>query len=1214
MQSSIGDAGIYANALPYFKGRVDLYELDRDGEELAYRLWQGTLYRNLSLTLQLPAVPAAAIRELYFQTRNHARTHGARSLGLGYPTLLCHEQAELIAAPLLIFEWQLEPSLRRADNWMVQHDRRNRVRPNEWLIGHLRVRTGKDLTKVFQRAAQRPDTARLQRLCDEVADALELTDRADISYPVAFPDLEKLSVLGEAGALLASGVVGQFVPRYFAPAEASDTWLDAGETAAEPPHRLAPVALDPWQTTAVRRALARLRSLVEGSERSGKDRVATWLLLHAATAGERTLVVSDSVPALRKLQRRLTQTGYTDGQYLIRNVVDDLPQLLQVFRAMVARKSRSESTDDPAYVDTLAEAERLRHQLDTAYGALRVPIYGRYNWTETVGLLLEADRREAKEQLGTYLTTQGYAWTYEEQAALQESVRRCRPLYHRLGTLDHPLSALDDAIFLENDAAEARQFIGRRLDRLRVEVSELERAFISAQDGYLADLRDWQYRYAERMEGQVDRWLEALTEAVREHGAELLEAPGWWSRVTRRLRPRQQRLAVARAALRDRYTQWRTMHEDVRAFGAALPAAAKQSLNGLRSVAQQYKNELVAWRSAIPDEAHRTVAQLTARQSFPALGYEQELLRLESEAQVLADRFNAAGLYREGVELRALTIPGLRNELVGLREQLQRTHASLVEFRAFYNWQSVWLRQPDTAQRLIAALVAAAPADWGCALQSWYLYELLSRVDRRAIPEDDVVLEALATAEERLAPLQQNHWEQVRAAALQRALRELRRTQREDYQHWLSDLDPLTAPTQRLLELALRTRPVWQAAFPVLFTTPETARTLFADGAHFDRLLLLGGDRVTRAEVADLAGLADRLTVFGSVPNDRADSLSTELREAGWMHTKLEEYLLENETAILHEHARIEVVEVDGRFAERERVNEVEAQTVVQRLLQIAPTEDRRLPRVGVVCFSEAQRNLIAAHLLEIKQRNAYGSEQIGQLERNGLGLYTIDELYGLPLDVLVLSLTFGRLRHTGNWGRSIAFFDRPEATRHFNYLLRTRVDELIIIHSLPKGTVDDYLLHAVDQGSYLLAAYLRYHAALANGDPDEAAAYLTHFSDDEAEPARTGGLGREIGELLTEYLGADRLTIHERVARLPVDLTVGPRYESEPPVALKADAYFAIAPFTSARWELQQRKKLRGAGYELVPVWTKFWWNTTEQAARKLAAKLIKRDRVFER
>ena len=1205
--------GIYANALPYFPDRVDLYDLDRDGEDTALALWEQTLRGELSMSLRLSPVVAGTFRQLYFQTRNHALTYGARSLALGYPTLICPQGADLIAAPLLLFEWQLEPSRNRPDTWLVQHNHRHRVRVNTWLVAHLEARTQRDLSKLFARTARRPDAAQLQRLCDAVADLLDITDRADVSYPVAFPDVERLGQLDPKGTILACGTVGQFVPRRFAAAPDPAAWIPAEATPGPDRHALAPFPLDPEQTSATRLAIAQRLSLVEGGKRSGKDGVATWLLLNAAANGESTLVVSDSIPALRRLQGRLTAADFTDGQYLLRDPGDDLPQLLQIYRAVSERRS-GDYQPTAAYTRVLRETTQLQRQLDATYGALRQPVFGEQTWTEAVGALLAADRQEPKEQLATYLGDAEFQWTYEEAEALDAAVLRCEPLYRRLGTLAHPLGNLDDGIFLNRDAAEARQFIGKQLDRLSEEVALIERELVRAQERYVTDLRNWRYRLAERLEGQTDRWLEQLAERRADLGEGLLDEPGWWVRRTLRFRPRRRRLEQARTRLRESYAQWRTMHVDAHPFPIDLPSAGAVPLAQLETVTRAYQARLREWRRDIPTEAHRDALQLTPRQAFPALGYEAELTQLERRAQLFVDQLNAGGLYGSAAELRALTIPGIRAELLQLREQLAATYAQLTDFRAFYNWQANWLRQTPGARAVVRALVEAQPTDWRCALRSWYLYETLSRVDRRYLPESDELIPQLVAALDALAPLQREDWTARRGDLVQRRLRRLRQEQRRDYQVWLRDLDPLTAPVRRLIELAQRTQVAWRAAFPVLFVTPEVARTLFAGAAPFDQLLLLGGDRLDAIQTDDLPAFARRTVVFASTPNDKADSLSARLRAAATPLAVLASREHRVGADLPVPHLRVRVDEVGGRYYERRRTNEVEVQVIVQRLLEIDPTEDRRLPRVGVVVFTEAQRNLIAAHLLEMKQRNAPGSEKIAQLERNGLGLYTIDEIYGATFEVLLVALTFGELNRTGDFGRTLAFFDRPEATQHFNYLLHLDATELQLIHSLPRQLIDDYLHHSVDMGSYLLASFLNYYTARAAENFEEAQAYLANFADDDGAPRLTHQVGEEVGRALVDYLGKDRITLQDRVDGLPIDLTVAPRYPEEPGFCLQPDAFFAQTPHTDPHWELRKRKQIRGAGYEFLPVWTRRWWKDTAQAARKLAAKIIARDREYER
>ena len=296
-----------------------------------------------------------------------------------------------------------------------------------------------------------------------------------------------------------------------------------------------------------------------------------------------------------------------------------------------------------------------------------------------------------------------------------------------------------------------------------------------------------------------------------------------------------------------------------------------------------------------------------------------------------------------------------------------------------------------------------------------------------------------------------------------------------------------------------------------------------------------------------------------------------------------------------------------------EGTNDVEAQHIIRLLNQIKQTPQRVYPSVGIVTLTVEQRDLISNYLLKLKQQSAFGSEKIQQLERNGMVVLYIDELFGEQFDIIILSCTLGMVNLKGTMTKKLIFLNTPEGVSHIHLLINKPVQTMFIVHSLPDEHVEKFLGKKWEEGTWLLAQLIKLAEATRAGNEIQRTSALEALGKLSTAPPAKPVFAQEMANALRPYLEPKRLSRQVQMEDVHLPLSIRPVHPEAPPVVVHPDGFFADTPFTSHLWEHRQREKIQGAGMHYLPVWSVNWMKNPLQEARSLASKIIKHDALFK-
>lgn len=1211
---------VYLKVLPGEFSRLDLTTLDTSDTNFAYS-WLNQLLKKGQVQLSFrPNFQAAeTLQHLYFSARNHERVKGLPIVGFGYPMIVWEQGDDQIVAPLFIWQVMLSPAPETLETWILTHRKTDTVVYNQLLVNLLRKEYGVDIEPTLAKVVEdgKVSVEELVHSCTELAGMLGIENTIQNIALAEYPSPGALTKAFEQGTVQWSGVVGFFPPPYF-PSETSAPITDDQKTKVKQKHDLGLLPLDTDQTAALQAIFKEQKVLVKGVSGTGKTHLLVHLLTNALSNGNRCLVIAENVGALRQVQKRLEQLGLLSYSFLLQEGAAEKPVLFNLLRTIANTETSTGSFDDAGFRVALDKCQRLKAKLDEQYSNLRRTIFGPYNWTETVGLFLRSNRVEGKELLASHLHTQDFKFIYDEYLQLREGIRISQPLYQKINTLRHPLSNLHRTIFVKQSQAEGFKFVSQQIHTFLEKAQKLHHRYITKTNFY-AD------RLAEQYEGIYGDFYNALirlkdriADFTTKYGADFEQTSAGALKLRGVFSGKVKAVLEARDEVTAQHQALVRKFEQTSAFDFQFPMASEgKNIQKVRQNLDAFEKALLRWRDSFPALVQEEIQRLGAKNVREELGLKEQIQELEYGLDQLVEELNGVGLYQESLENKMLTIPKRQKYLEEVIEQLENTRLYLHEYAIFYDWQRHWLQLPENATKIIRALVKVKPNDWIQAFESWYLHNCLNLYGNAALTVEEESITDFVKHYEALKKLLPGQISQRLREGRVEALKNLKSSNREAFTLFFDKKKQAIPQDKSFAALLEPMMDSVTATFPIILATPYAATTALPFSTQpFDYVLFDEAQYLAEPEFLSICALAKK-AVFLEEPRQLPSLEPSSV--AAWaaanaiptFHLKNSYQQYPGNVLQLSENVQSEFAihfeQVDGRYDEQNGTNDEEAQYIITLLNEVKPTSQRTFPTVGIVCFTIAQRDLIASYLLKIRQRWSVGAEKIQQLERNGLGVFYLDELRGQHFDVLIISNTYGIINAKGEVTEHTAQLNNSETLAYVQLLLSRPLRELFIVNSIPQASLQNWLKMPQHAGYFLLANYLNYNQFL-HKNLEESRLRIQDWLNVSPSEEKEYIFAKEVSIALQPYLGQERVV----VGGVHGDLLVQGAHETQPPLLLQPDGFFGETSATDYIWEDTQRAKLLAQGIVYQPFWSVNWWKNPRQEARKLAGIVIKSDHDF--
>ncbi|MEY3367392.1 MAG: hypothetical protein RI973_547 [Bacteroidota bacterium] len=1218
---------IYFNALPYYQDRVDITIADETKEAFAGQFLKDLFSGRLSLQANAAALSADRLRHIYFQSRNHEKTFGARAFGFGYPLFIDIFNGELVVAPVFIWQISIEAALNRTDAWVLKYSDHHQVQPNYQFLALLREKYGLERQEEMHRLSRKHplDVKSLLEFCSDISGRLQAEENGTPGELVPAPGIDVLGEFGHQPSFCWSGVLSLFPPQHHRNWNAHVKPEEA--IVPKPPVENPESFIFPWlpadpeQQSALELVHRHPLAVVEGEDAYGRTQTLVNLIINALSNGKKCLVVSERAPALKYTQQMLARTGLHQLHFLLTDAWVDKGSMLELLRIAAKGLDKETSHLEDVFQEKKNKYLREKSKADAAYSASKAKVFGDQSWTETVGLFLSSNRMEGKELLSSQLSPLDFDYNAQEYESLRRGIVVCQPLFNKINTLVHPLSNLHSAVFENKTSAEALQFVKLQLKNFLEKATALHYRYIAKSDDYLTKLKEQYEQHASELsaiiqllEDKINLYGDRFGSDFRQAGTRSFELPVFFSARKKQILKARQEIAQGFNALENAFSErpYFEFHFQPCKGGTHIPRTSEN--------VQRFAAALRKWEEQLDWQLQDEMLHLNSKTASPNLDLQEQISALEYSLDLLIGELNDSGLYQKKLENKTLTIPQRQKYLEAMIEQLELTQLNLRDFDLFYVWQTAWLALGVKGQKLIRALVKVKPKDWVAAFESWYFGNLLGRHQSVNLPQGQDLPGQVASAWHELKPLVLPQllalWQQKQ----KQELKQLKKKNKKGYQ-LLFDKNNHKYSAEYSLEAVLKEGFDAVTTFlPVLFVTPHQALNVLPQvKGYFDFVLFDEAGKFPIEPATVLLASGKSAVAFG-----RNDSYGNE--------TSLIQYALENEVPCagisnryqapsLYAHGiysqseggqgapEYQVDSVEGRFHETECVNDVEAQYIIRLLNQIRQTPQRVFPAVGIITLSVEQRDLISFYLLRLKQQNSLAGEKILQLERNGMGVYFIDDIVGHQFDQIILSCTYGVVNLKGSLTRKITQLNTPVGIANLRMLANKPLQSLRLVHSLPEEQIQRFEGRKWEEGTWLLANLIRLAEAGASKNYLQQLQALESLGIRPNPEPQASRFVLEVKNALRPYIAENRFSLNYLAGEVRIPLLLKSWFPDQCAVVLHPDGFFGDMPFTSFVWEQAQRDKITALGMDYLPIWSTAWLKNPAREARLLASRIIKQD-----
>ena len=1205
-------ASNYLRSFPSYLQTVDLQTI----LEPSQANWSTLLdIKNDNSSFRLPIFPAAeqsaTISHFLNEYRQDLKNTGLSQLAIGYPLVYVQQNDDWLLAPLFLWSVRIKWTKQgQEENWSLFRNAYDPLSINpviqqspelffvdgltpeeiqRWHDFSIEYNTFDLVWKDFQRKFSGDDFILFDSILPQ-------------------PDLAALSEITDRHKLLPHAVLGQFVsigqfqntnqPTYW-----QEVPFDQGQEQAAP--FSIPVAGP--ETSSIREKSQRyaFHEVQIGPGASWAGTIA-HILVNNATAGLRTLVVSDRQVALEQVQQVLLRNSIQNLHYQLKGAEIDQLSLLQLIRASVQQPFVSPKQVGVEYKLQMQQAQRKDQALKESFQAWKTPFFGTYTWSQLVGKYLTNQQVAGKELLSNQLSTNLFNWTENEYLELLNTLAESQPLYQKINTLSHPLREIHPDIFLGFSQIDSLERVKHLIDKHQSVFKRLQIEYLQTGDQYAIQLGEHFDRYYLQLHARLKHLLDSAIDLETEFGVTASEVSVSSLRMRSVFSGKARKIKGKLEGIQMVYKNLVSLFKEKNYFSFQfIPNVESVSLEQLRANLQNFQEQLRNWKQQWPELIDQEVDRLSDKHFHPETKIKERVEELFLDLQEAITTFNTDQLYREVIQDNRLTLVKKRQLIEQILEKLETARLNLRDFLDFYHWQRVWLSAPDKARKVVQALTKIDHPAWQEAFSSWYLNQTLERHAKPALQRSEDELLAYEQEASRLLPNLRRYLEKTWRARQEQFLKRFKRESKVTYQRILGKQpeELVRQPVSYLLDRGLS---LISHFFPMLLAEASIVDRFFPDEEQaFDQIIYLQwGKQSPLRDPQQLQRLSRRLIWFheGQETLPEQDLLIHLQPNQTQLWGDLDRLFLNQQQLSLQPQpgssSNYTLHKTNGYFDPETGINEAESDAIIQHLNRIGYTPQRTLPKVGILALSKQQRNWINLQLTQISLGQDDPAEKVRQLQRNGLSVFCADEILGSQFDILLVSTTYledglHQVSHASVYpttqalGRTLQWVENLPAT------------EVVVFTSLPKIIFPEK--EAIRFG---LEAWIEWRSDLEEkGDQQDPLSYRSlHYQPEFYEE-----MSQQMAQRLTPYLETTSLEMGVSQFGLYFPLFVRSEEVWMPHVAILTDLFLSPTYHTSFLWEAKVRQWLEEKGIVLLTTLSTDWWKNPDQEAKKLAGSILR-------
>jgi len=407
---------------------------------------------------------AKRLNSLYYENNDNFLEFGIQTFGFGFPLLIRRDKqtnASIIAAPLLIWNLDIQKSSTTANKWNIKRGNDYPISINEVLISHIQKDENISINRLDAGYLEDAliDYDELNTITNEIFSQLGIkTDHLFTKVEKCVKDKSELKNLTqEKPWVLWAGIFGLYRSQKESLIKEYDKLIENPEIIS--PEKLKPehyttssvsaVETDPSQIGILNALKTENQIIIQGPPGCGKSQSLTALISNALVEQKKCLIVCEKKTALDVIYNNLEKVGLEELCVIVDDVYKDRQSVVKNVRQRADAIGRNKFTISKEFEYFIEQVNKYREQINKNHISLSLRIFGDSNWTEVVALFLRSNKKNDRKEIEQILNRRSFKFNYEEYSrfdlVLTEAIRNIKPF----GSLRHSLFNLSPSLFAE---------------------------------------------------------------------------------------------------------------------------------------------------------------------------------------------------------------------------------------------------------------------------------------------------------------------------------------------------------------------------------------------------------------------------------------------------------------------------------------------------------------------------------------------------------------------------------------------------------------------------------------------------------------------------------------------------------------------------------------------------------------------------------------------
>ena len=859
---------IYLNALPKrYLTRLDLADLDvlQQGKAKSFLDFLFTQSRfDFPITFPIDGninnQQEKIIRRLSsiaIENNDHYADHGNKTFGFGYPIILIKDPNDanrIIKAPLIIWSLDIERDFNRKNQWLIRKKEHFSVATNTVLATFLRNHTNIVLQPMYDQMLEdsildKDELAEMaqlhmQQLNPNISDRTKLLFRKVLDGDVARIKTEQeIATLPlDTPAILWSGVFGLFRSQKDAIIKDLDFFaqhinqlqplVEQNPNPKDPnrssfmKHSFTMLETDPSQQHLLHQLSKGQNLVIQGPPGTGKSQTLTGIIANTISNAGTCLIVSEKKNALDIIYNTLKKMGLEELCVIVEDVYRDRPALVHSVRERAGLQQQPYRVS-PSFIRLLQSCAAHVERLQAFHKKLHQPLSGDETWTDLVGRYLDSNRQHDKGLLVGLLKTSDFKFTPTEFEDILSILSEGEGLFKQLGTLNHPLNALNDRFFRQANSIQVEADTKKALDNVCFVVQSAQRDAFSYLFEYEQLLeKHFSKVYLSKMK-LADRIVDIIEAGFAQSKYYFNKNGGFYRKLMKNVSDKYKKLEAEKVDVLESFLRLQKTHAQYAYFKHQFMDVSdhnKLEFQKLLEHVIDYKAKVYDWFEGRAPFIQRLVKELGPGKIYKYVSFDKRVTEITKNLNTFEKNFATSNVFKVQFKFVTNNIRKRLTQIEALDNNLQKLKEEFDNFTAYHALKFFWLKLSPHQQTALHGLSQANPKDWTGAFTSWYLSNFLAHHNDKFIPDENSYaanrngyLKDLNTLQNTLVSHTLKYWRGKQTQAVQEFHRKKAPLTLNNLYNTGGHNHSARTPLRKIIETAPE---VFKSFFPVLMVSP----------------------------------------------------------------------------------------------------------------------------------------------------------------------------------------------------------------------------------------------------------------------------------------------------------------------------------------------------------------------------------------------------------